>query len=135
MTMIDFILTLAVGLVLGYRISAHIHLTGFREILNRLKVTENELRAAVRAVAPDHWRERLDVPDPSAESEKPLIEVEVTLEQHHGQLYAFRKDTDTFLGQGADGDALIDRLNQTMKPCRVVIRKEDGAELLQKNNG
>lgn len=132
--MLDFILTLALGLVLGYRIAAHIHISGFREIMKYLKISDQELRAAVRKAAPDHMREQLSGDTDSTEAEVPETIVEVTLEQHHGQLYAFRKDTDTFLGQGQDGDALIDRLNQNMAPCRVVIRKEDGADLLQKNN-
>ena len=99
-----------------------------------LKISDQELRAAVRKAAPDHMREQLAGDTDRTEAEVPETIVEVTLEQHHGQLYAFRKDTDTFLGQGQDGDALIDRLNQNMAPCRVVIRKEDGADLLQKNN-
>ncbi len=131
--MLDFILTLALGLVLGYRVSAHIHLTGFRQILKQLNISDQDLRRAVKRAAPDHWRERLDVDEP--EPEQPETVIPVKLEHHQGQIYAFRKDTDTFLGQGQDGDSLIDRLNQTMKPCRVVIAKEDGAELLQKNNG
>jgi hypothetical protein len=38
------------------------------------------------------------------------------------------------LAQGTDRDSLIERLNQTMRPCRILIDKEDGADLLQKNN-
>jgi hypothetical protein len=60
--------------------------------------------------------------------------VEVKLEQHGGQIFAYRKSDDTFLAQGTDRDSLIERLNQTMRPCRILIDKEDGADLLQKNN-
>jgi len=132
--MLDFILTLTIGLVLGYRVSAHIHLSGFRQILKQLKISDQDLRRAIKKAAPDHWRERFDVNESEPEPQQPETVISVKLEQHHGEIYAFSKDTDTFLGQGKDGDALIQRLNETMKPCRVVISKEDGADLLQKNN-
>ena len=77
--------------------------------------------------------ERLDLIQSQAPQRDSIVEVK--LEQHGGQIYAFRKDNDQFLGQGVDRDTLIARLNQTMKPCTVNVAREDGAELLQKNNG
>ena len=133
--MIDFILTLIFGLVIGYRVSAAIHTMGFKEILKALNVSEKDLRQALKKTAPDYWREKFDL-----DNEQPVTEraqVAVRIEQHHGQLYAFRKDTDQFLGQGSDPDQLIQRLNETMKPCTVNVSKEDGSDLIwhsTKNN-
>jgi hypothetical protein len=63
-----------------------------------------------------------------------LTVVEVRLEQMGDVLYAYRKSDHQFLGQGTDLDTLVDRLNNNLTPCRVIIHKEDGADLLQKNN-
>ena len=68
------------------------------------------------------------------ESTADLTVVEVRLEQDGNQIYAYRKDDSTFLGQGSDTDSLIERLNQNLTPCRVVVSKEDGADLLQKSH-
>lgn len=123
------------GCVVGYRLSTRIHVQGFRHILNRLNVSNQDLIRAIRKDASPELMAELELIEQQV-PEEPRAEtvVEVKLEQHQGQIYAFRKDNDSFLGQGADRDSLIDRLNQTMKPCRVLIAKEDGADLLQKNN-
>jgi hypothetical protein len=68
------------------------------------------------------------------ESTADLTVVEVRLEQMGDVLYAYRKSDHQFLGQGRDRDSLIQRLNQNLTPCKVVIDVDDGADLLQKNN-
>lgn len=60
--------------------------------------------------------------------------VDVKLEQQGTQIFAYRKSDDQFLAQGTDAESLIERLNQNLTPCKVVVAKEDGADLLQKNN-
>ena len=68
-------------------------------------------------------------------TEEPQLDiVEVKLEQHSGTILAFRKDTDQFLGQGADREDLIKRLTENLTPCKVIIAQEDGADLLQERN-
>jgi len=62
------------------------------------------------------------------------VVINVRLEQMGTEIYAFRKSDNLFLGQGSDPDALIARLNETMTSCRIIVAKEDGADLLQKNN-
>ncbi len=122
-----------VGAVVGFRAAQQFYIEGFRRIISELGVsTQDLLRAARRTAGPQALAELDEI-----ESKIELTEdiVEVKLEQHQGQIYAFRKDNDQFLGQGADTDSLIQRLNETMKPCRVNVAKEDGADLLLKNNG
>ena len=60
--------------------------------------------------------------------------VDVKLEQQGTEIFAYRKSDDQFLAQGSDADSLIERLNQNLTPCKVVVAKEDGADLLQKRN-
>jgi hypothetical protein len=69
-----------------------------------------------------------------AEGTKDPTVVDVKLEQQGTQIFAYRKSDDQFLAQGTDADSLIERLNQNLTPCKVVVAKEDGADLLLKNN-
>jgi hypothetical protein len=50
-------------------------------------------------------------------------------------IYAYRKDTKQFLGQGTDRQTLIDSIAKRMTDVRLIIDSADGADLLQKNNG
>jgi hypothetical protein len=64
-----------------------------------------------------------------------LTPLEVTLEHDQGMIYAYRKDTKQFLGQGTDREGLISSISQRMDNVRLIIDSADGADLLQKNNG
>jgi hypothetical protein len=79
----------------------------------------------------NHWAPSLSRELEAAEQPQ----IEVRLEQHNQTLYAFRKDNEEFLGQGADQEELFKRIAERFQDVKFVIRKDDGAELLQKNNG
>lgn len=133
---IIFICAVVIGFAWGWRTASRVHMQGFSHILKSLNISNAELIRSIRKTAGPELLSQLDLIEQRANSTIPDEEiVEVKLEQHSGQIYAFRKDNDSFLGQAADGDSLIQRLNQTMKPCRVIIAREDGAELLQKSHG
>ncbi len=104
------------------------HLDGFRQLLRALKVTEEDLLRAMIKIQSKEWQ--LD----DVEGTKDHTVVDVKLEQQGTQIFAYRKSDDQFLAQGTDADSLIERLNQNLTPCRVVVAQEDGADLLQKNN-
>jgi hypothetical protein len=124
--MLELIITFTIGWILGWKINDALRTAAIKALLKELGVTDQDLRAA----AARNGIEISAAPDTAADE----TVVEVKLEQHGGQIFAYRKSDDTFLAQGTDRDSLIDRLNQTMKPCRILIYKEDGADLLQKNN-
>ena len=124
--MLELIITFIIGWILGWRINDALRTAAIRALLKELGVTDQDLRAA----AARNGIEISSAPEDAADEEV----VEIKLEQHGGQIFAYRKSDDTFLAQGTDRDSLIDRLNQTMRPCRILIDKEDGADLLQKNN-
>jgi hypothetical protein len=104
------------------------HLDGFRQLLRALKVTEEDLLRAMIKIQSGEWQ--LEEP----EGTKDETVVDVKLEQVGTAIYAYRKSDDQFLAQGSDADSLIARLNQNLTPCKVVVAKEDGADLLLKNN-
>ena len=123
--MLELIITFAIGWILGWKINDALRTTAVRHLLKELGVTDKDLRAA----AARNGIQIVDAPDTAAEDL-----VEIKLEQQGTEIFAYRKSDDQFLAQGSNADTLIERLNQNLTPCRVVVAKEDGADLLLKNN-
>ena len=126
--MTELIIVGLLGIFIGWRAASHVHLDGFRQLLKALKITEQDLLRAMIKIQSKEWQ--LDEP----EGAKDDAIVDVKLEQVGTAIYAYRKSDDQFLAQGSDAASLIERLNQNLTPCRVVVAQEDGADLLQKNN-
>lgn len=116
---IIFFLGLLIGFWLGRVVTSAITAVTFKEILKDLGVTERQLRELKDRV------DREDQPDTK------LQVLEIKLEQIGSTIYAYRKDNDQFLGQGDDREALIKRLTENLTNVRVIIAKEDGADLLK----
>ena len=128
MDMIELILVALIGIFIGWQASKKVHLDGFRQLLRALKVTEEDLLRAMVRVTSEEWQ--LDAPEGAKDS----TVVDVKLEQVGTEIFAYRKSDNQFLGQGQDSQTLIERLNQNLTPCKVVVAQEDGAELLQKSH-
>jgi len=128
MDMTELIIVGLLGILIGWQAAKRVHLQGFRELLRALKVTEADLLRAMIKIQSGEWQ--LEEP----EGTKDETVVDVKLEQVGTAIYAYRKSDDQFLAQGSDADSLIERLNQNLTPCKVVVAQEDGADLLQKNN-
>jgi len=124
--MLELIITFAIGWILGWKINDALRTTAVRHLLKELGVTDKDLRAA----AARNGIQIVDAPDTAADDDL----VEIKLEQVGTAIYAYRKSDDQFLAQGSNADSLIERLNQNLTPCRVVVAQEDGADLLLKNN-
>lgn len=122
--MIETLVVFIVGVILGHRISTAVHLASFKKILQELGIREADMRKLAA-------RNGIELPEPKP-PEQELEEIHIKLEQHQGQIYAFRKDNDAFLGQGEDRDSLIERLRQSLNNVRLIV--DEGGELLQKNN-
>ena len=126
--MTELIIAAAVGIFIGWRASRQVHLDGFRQLLRALKVSEQDLLRAMIKIQSPGWQPE------DVEEAKDLTVVEITLEQQGNQIFAYRKDDSTFLGQGNDKATLIDAIAHRMKDVRLVISEEDGADLLQKSH-
>ena len=126
--MTELIIAAAVGIFIGWRAARQVHLDGFRQLLRALKVTEEDLLRAMIKIQSREWQ----LEDHVGSTDDTIVDVK--LEQVGTAIYAYRKSDDQFLAQGSDADSLIARLNENLTPCRVVVAKEDGADLLQKNN-
>jgi hypothetical protein len=128
MDMTELIIAALVGGFIGWRASRQVHLDGFRQLLRALKVSEQDLLRAMIKIQSPGWQPE------DLEEAKDLTVVEITLEQQGNQIFAYRKDDSTFLGQGNDKATLIDAIAHRMKDVRLVISEEDGADLLQKSH-
>ena len=128
MDMTEIIIAALVGIFIGWRASRQVHLDGFRQLLRALKITEADLLRAMIKIQSREWQQE------DTEGSTDSTVVDVKLEQQGTQIFAYRKSDDQFLAQGSDADSLIERLNQNLTPCKVVVAKEDGADLLLKNN-
>lgn len=112
--MIEIIIALLVGIWIGRTVSDMINQWTFSELLRDLKITDRQLI---------ELRDKID--------EDASI-VEIKLEQHLGQLYAYRKDTEEFLGQGSDREQLINAIKARFtERTTVIIKEQDGAELIK----
>ena len=128
MNMTELIIVGLLGIFIGWRAASHVHLDGFRQLLKALKITEQDLLRAMIKIQSREWQ----LEDPEGTKDETVVDVK--LEQVGTAIYAYRKSNDQFLAQGSDAASLIERLNQNLTPCKVVVAQEDGADLLQKNN-
>jgi hypothetical protein len=120
--MTETFLALAIGLAVGIWVTDRFHRRIMRDFLEAMNFSEKDL-----ARLQQRLQQKLEsVNDPE---ELPVLEVKI--EQHGGVLFAFRKDTDQFLGQGPDREALIKRLTENLSNVRVVVDSADGADYLK----
>ena len=128
MNMTELIIVGLLGIFIGWRAASHVHLDGFRQLLKALKITEQDLLRAMIKIQSREWQ----LEDPEGTKDETVVDVK--LEQQGTEIYAYRKSDNQFLAQGSNAASLIERLNQNLTPCKVVVAQEDGADLLQKNN-
>jgi hypothetical protein len=90
----------------------------FKSIIDDLGITDEKLMTLLE--------------DKSAEEPQEILEIEVRIEQHGDQLYAYRKSDDHFLGQGRDRERLLERLKSEFSgDVKLIITQEDGADLIK----
>jgi uncharacterized protein YihD (DUF1040 family) len=108
----------------GFKISEQIHTTIFKDILMKLKVSESDMRSMIQDL-------QEDLPE---DHEDAMLRIEVKVEQHGNQLFVYRLDTDEFLCQGADREAVLTCLAQRFnKDFKIVLSEEHGAQYLKES--
>jgi hypothetical protein len=115
----DTFVLIVIGFIAGYLMGKTVanwtNTLAFREILKDLGVKDSDIQKL---------RE-------SPDDDDELDQLEVKIEQHQGQLYAFRLDNEQFLGQGASREELIESLKGKLNNVRVIVSEEHGAKLIQ----
>jgi hypothetical protein len=115
----------ALGFVVGWKLSEIFHVMSFKKILEDLDVKEADLRKLHSKLASDSEED---------EAEKPTgkIIIEIKVEQHQGLLFAYEAEDDTFIAQGQNGDELLSRiLDKYPVNVRVVCDRSNGGELIE----
>jgi hypothetical protein len=114
------------ALYIGWKASQAWHLIAFRKIMQDLKITDNQLLK----VAQEAGINMEELTEEKAEdSNLPILEVRV--EQQPEGLFAYRKEDSLFLAMGKDRKGLMENLVNNLTNVRVVIAKEDGADLIR----
>mgnify|MGYP000356054545 CR=1 FL=1 len=122
MEYIEIIIAFGLGLYIGFKVQDVIMKATFGRMLEEAGVTGKDLNKLIA-----HWKPQMDPEDSSADD---LEEIRIKIERHSDTLYAFRKDNDQFLGQGATREELIERLGEKFTNVRLLVNKEDGAEFI-----
>jgi hypothetical protein len=128
-TAIIYLLVFALGWWAGSKLTASLNRIVFTTILKELGITEKQLRQLAK--------DNKIIADPSdledaADPEDDLTTIDVRIEEHQGQIYAYRRDNNEFLAQGTTKDQLINHVRSRMDNVRLIIT--EGEELLQKYN-
>lgn len=124
MDLIDFILGLVLGGFVGFKIAEYIHVTMFKDILMKLKVSEADMRNMMQDL-------QKDLPE---DHEDAMPRVEVKVECVNDQLYVYRLDTMEFLCQGANREAVLACLaDRFHKDFTIVLSEEHGAKYLKES--
>jgi uncharacterized membrane protein len=110
-----FIAGVVVGAAIGWRASLVLYREVIQDLLVKAGVDNKDLLKIKQA----------------AEADNSSADVAIKVESHSGHLYAYRKDNDEFLAQGADKDSLLAAIKDLPIEGRVVITEEDGAELVR----
>lgn len=121
MDILEYILIFALGAYVGFKVSDALMQITFKKMVEEAGLNIDDLRKVTT-----HHAKELGI-DPG---EDDLESISIKVELHNDTLYVFRKDNDQFLGQGTDKEELIRRLGEKMRGVRLVIDKEDGADLI-----
>lgn len=94
-----------------------------RDLLKDLGVTQADLHKLQRKLERD-----LEGDESTPEAEL----IPIRIEQHHGQLYAYRKDTEQFVGQSTTSEGLQREIRSRFRDgVRFIVAKSEGGDLLK----
>ena len=125
MSMDLVIFSIIMALYIGFKAGEAWYLYTFRQILEDLNIKNSDLRK----LAENKGVDLSEVPaEDDLGSDLPILEVRI--EQHPEGLFAYRKVDDTFIAQGKDRDTLMENLVNNLTNVRVVVYKDDGADLI-----
>lgn len=110
------------GFYLGWKINDVFTRITFAKMLEEAGVTNKDLDKFLT-----HWRPKMEAESQEESKDFPVIEIKV--EKHNDQLYAYRADNDEFLGQGSNKDALLEHLINKFKSAdKVTLQVTEGKE-------
>jgi hypothetical protein len=123
--LLTYLLVAGLSFWIGMKLASVWQTIILKELLKDLGITDQQLRE----LAKKHGANLADSDEDS--DELVLTEMEIRIEQHAGQLYAYRVEDDFFIGQGTDRESLIKRIAEDVADVKLIIRDENGASLLK----
>ena len=126
--MLELIIVAVISFYMGAKIKGLIMIMTFRKLLRDLGIKEQHLRS----FALKHGIE-LSEPDSPQEPAAAAAEdrTEIRIEQHQGQLFAWRVSDGTFMAQGADREGLFRSLEARFGASSWIVKKDEGADLIR----
>lgn len=131
--MLELIIVGFVSFYVGAKLKGIFMIITFRKMLQDLGVSQQHLRDFAR-------RHGIELPDENPSklaaelpSDPTAATIEIRIEQHQGQLFAWRISDEAFLAQGSDRESLFRSLEQRFGSGRYVVRKEEGADLIRES--
>ena len=118
--LIEYAIMFALGWWLGSKITGHLQLLLFKQILTDLNISNADLVRVARKTGADFITPEQEATLKAAE-EADLEQIEIKVEKHGEMLYAFRVDNDQFLGQGTTKESLVDAMAQRLKNVRCTV--------------
>jgi hypothetical protein len=101
----------------------------FKKILDDLGVTDKQLHKLTDTLADDETETEVD-----GETIKLKI-MEIKIEEHQGQLYAYKLEDDQFLGQGKSREDLLESLKANLTNVKLIISEENGSGYIKPTSG
>ena len=117
---IEYLIVFALGWFIGSRITGFFQLQVFKQILIDLKIDNKDLIRVARKGAPEIIQQQLDQLESHVDAAE-LDQIDIKVEKHNDTLYAYRNDTNEFLGQGSSKDALIEAMAHRVKNVRLTV--------------
>jgi nitrous oxide reductase len=125
MEYLSYILLFGLAFYLGFKFNEKIMYLTFSKMLKDAGISNKELDKFI-----NHWAPELGI-EREADNDDDRIEIKV--ERHGEVLYAFRKDNNQFLAQGADIEVLTKIVAERFSDVNFILRSGDGAELVKGN--
>jgi hypothetical protein len=122
--MLEFALGIVIGAIVGWKVSEWMHMGTLLMMLKEFKITDDQIRKVLEkeGVILDSESTTLE-PTPK----KTVIDIKV--EKHGEQFYAFEVNEDRFLGQGPTVEALAQQiLNKVPKGIEIQCDVKNGGE-------
>jgi len=130
---LELIAVAVVALIVGWKLSSAWNTLIFKKILDDLGIKETDLRRVAERLE-ETYNLKQSALEPTEESQNQtprLTNLEIRIEQHGDTLYAYRLDNDQFLGQGRDRDQLIESLKHNLTNVKIIVDRDNGADLLK----
>ena len=123
--LLAFVLGCILGGIVGYRLANHLHQAVISDLFQRVGITPEKMESVMKDLQKEINQAE------GKDTEFPNLEIKV--EQHGDNMFAYRKDSGLFLAQGKTRDELIAMISEKVSNVTLVITEADGAKLIKEN--